>query len=102
MTDKEQLNTIKKTRYTFLETSKTDLQGDFEWLIEQAERVEVLEKRISDDEHFVYEIMDQNHRYREALEFYAKQDNYEEVDQYMSNINVDSGIRSQKALEEFK
>ena len=45
--------------------------NDIYWLVKyarkQSERVEELESRITDDEHFVAEILEQNRRYREVI-----------------------------------
>lgn len=62
----------------------------FEWLIEQAKKVEELEK--------------QNNQYKEALEFYADQVNYElwedadSVVSYVNNIDFDEGSMAREAL----
>lgn len=72
---KERLEEIKKKYFMYENyTGKVIMYHHvLEWLIEQAERVQELESRIADDEHFVVEILEQNKRYREALEFYAKE-----------------------------
>lgn len=40
------LEDIKKTKYTFLETSNTDLKGDLAWLINQVEQLEKEKKAL--------------------------------------------------------
>ena len=76
-------NTIDTTLYVPYE--------DVKFLIEQAERVQELEKEIG--------------RYREALEFYADRENYEPVHydpdshDYTSMIDHDKGATARKALE---
>lgn len=75
---KERLEEIKKLRETILEENDFLTRcvlanvfvglGYMDYLIQQAGRVQELESRIANDEHFVVEILEQNKRYREALE----------------------------------
>ena len=71
----ERLERIKKTKYTFLETSDTDLKSDVVWLIEQ---VEAYKK----DSHDLQEINEQNFKRIEELEREIKglEQAYDEVD----------------------
>ena len=73
MTDKERLEEIEKN----LDPLGYGMGGhlinvnDIYWLVKyarkQSERVEELESRITDDEHFVAEILEQNKHYRKAV-----------------------------------
>ena len=66
MTDKERLESLKRNReWTEATGGKfyTVDSDDYKWLIEQAGRAKELEQ--------------QNKRYREALEFYAEESNYD-------------------------
>jgi len=101
MTDKERLERIIQMQYdgyTIWDMSEDDLV----WLIEQAGRVQELERKIE--------------RYREALTFYAEKSNYDydvKVDSISyvgdqsemkfyrldSKILNDKGERARKALE---
>ena len=86
--------------------------GWFKWIYrlakEQSERVQELEDIIYQDERqAVLEGMyEQNKRYREALEFYAEQDNYEWETTYRPQQEIDcmviddGGRTARKALEE--
>src|SRR5690606_8177935 len=70
MTDKKRLEEAKLMAEML--RVETRLPHDFpfdlvDWLVEQAERVQELESRIADDEHFVAEILEQNRRYREVI-----------------------------------
>lgn len=85
----------------------------FEWLIQQVERVEELEElnRIlsSDKSMFIEELVreqHQNKRYREVLEFYADEENYEfetivsDCDiEVVSKVLDDYGQKARQALE---
>ena len=74
---KERLEEIKKLRETILEENDFLTRcvlanvfvglGYMDYLIQQAGRVQELESRIADDEHFVVEILEQNKRYRVAI-----------------------------------
>ena len=78
---------------------------DMEWLIEQAERVKELEQKVRVDSELFDKQVQQNKRYREALEFYSKRDNYESkhfdpnIVEYMSTIDYDEGKEARQALE---
>lgn len=106
MTDKERLEEIKEdvfkcnhgdTRgYSYEQLYHIALslvRNHGEWLIEQTERVQELEE--------------ENKRYREALEFYANEENYffDEKEYKVglgvpeSEITIDYGNKARKALE---
>lgn len=97
MTDKERLEEIKsrvwKDKATYADGDNKSREGhtytlsdyDYEWLIKQVERVEELEEikskliqRWNDEARLNNDLMEQNQRYREALEFYADQTIYKE------------------------
>jgi len=92
MTGKERLERIIQMQYdgyTIWDMSEDDLV----WLIEQAERVQELERKIE--------------RYREALEFYANEETYEmkfvantdEIGVPLTVIELDEGKKARQALE---
>mgnify|MGYP001499105117 CR=1 FL=1 len=90
MTGKERLERIIQMQYdgyTIWDMSEDDLV----WLVEQAERVYELERKIG--------------RYHEALKFYADRENYEhehydpDTHDYTSMIDHDKGATARKALE---
>ena len=92
MTGKERLERIIQMQYdgyTIWDMSEDDLV----WLIEQAGRVQELERKIE--------------RYREALEFYANEETYEmkfvantdEIGVPLTVIELDEGKKARKALE---
>lgn len=112
---KERLEEIKYELYTLHNCTETDEAiRDFifnhlkiEWLIEQVERVEVLEKReevrklgAEANSKYYRKIEQQNKRYREALEFYAKGNHYH-AEGYPNTrlITNDYGDVARKALE---
>lgn len=53
-------------------------------------------------------LIKQNKHYREALEFYAKRDNYKpehfdpNLNNYMSTVDYDEGEKARQTLEEFE
>ena len=57
-----------------------------------------------EDDEYINRLEQQNKRYREALEFYSKRDNYEpkhfdpNVVDYMSVIDYDEGEEARKTL----
>lgn len=67
-------------------------ESEYNYLIQQAERVQELEK--------------QNKQYKQALEFYADRENYEpdhydpDTHDYTSIIDHDKGATARKALKE--
>ena len=92
MTDKERLERIIQMQYdgyTIWDMGEDDLV----WLIEQAGRVQELERKIE--------------RYREALEFYADEETYEmkfvantdEIGVPLTVIELDEGKKARQALE---
>ena len=122
MMHKERLEEIKKE----LELDWSDIsyvvnQVDVKWLIN---RVEELELEVSDwraevqkwqkfykesegshseTKELLKSIVNQNKRYREALEFYANKINYLTfIENGKSNIEHDQGEKAREALEESK
>mgnify|MGYP001331200827 CR=1 FL=1 len=81
---------------------------DYEWLIEQAERLEAIIKHRNDILKANEYLNEQNKRYREALEFYANEENYffDEKEYKVglgvpeSEITLDYGNKAREALEE--
>lgn len=73
-----------------------------DWLIEQAERVQDLEKMNT----YLRKQRDENKKLREALEFYANSENYQVnvIDQWGPEINImkDGGNKAHQTLEESK
>lgn len=87
-------------------------ENHIDWLIQQAERVEELEKVIGDlDENVAafetlwLEEKRKNKRYKQALEFYAERDNYQWEVSYRPQQEIDcmviddSGHTARKALK---
>lgn len=71
----KRLEEIKNTKYIFLETSKTDLKSDLEYLIEQAELVKELEEEKEFFRDYLVKVKasenitkKKNKRYRETIE----------------------------------
>lgn len=134
MTNKERLEEVKKNvivdkvYFKYLNNDKgywgksyTLIEEDMKWFVEQAERVQELERqnqqfktnlsvvqgyyktmvKINND------IAEENKRYRDALEFYAKERNWE--DSWIITLNGqesdvplaidDCGYKARKALE---
>lgn len=61
-------------RTEFVEWEKGDIRAvvkseDYSYLEEQAERVEELESRTANEEHYIVEIMEQNKQYRNYIEY---------------------------------
>src|SRR5690625_2591452 len=124
---KERLEEIKYKLYTLHNCTDTDEAiKDFifyhlkvEWLIEQAERVQELERANKQLERQapgvelellnmeLTDVLKQNKRYREALKFYANEENYlfDEKEYKVglgvpeSEITIDYGNKARKALE---
>jgi len=97
-TNVERLKSIKKREDLYIYRSE-----DREWLIEQAERVPELEGHCKS---LTVEWRDgvlENKRLREALEFYAKDENYNvnTTNQWepLILINQDHGEKARQALE---
>ena len=83
---KERLEAIRHY-YREMESFDPGTQSDINWLIEQAERVQELEEENinlkaikAGNEELIKILEQQNKRYREALEFYADENNYREHD----------------------
>lgn len=107
MTDKERLDAIKG-RAIFNQLAKRTGEithslftldaDDYDWLIEQAERVQDLKIMLK-------VLGERNQCYREALEFYANRNNYKlehfdpNLNDYMSTVDYDEGQKARKALE---
>ena len=116
MTNKERLDAIKD-RAMFNRLAKrageithslvTLDEEDYDWLIEQAERVRELEVWYHSyhKEAKLNNILKiQNKRYREALEFYADEKNYKPFDgiflsSYQNKIDEDGGKKARQVLE---
>lgn len=86
-----------------------DTVVDVKWVIkyakEQVERVQELEEVLNIDAPSYQRVMEQNKRYREALEFYADEENYKPFDgillsNYQNKVDEDGGEIARKALEE--
>lgn len=100
---KERLEEIIKS----LEDKAVIDRSDYEWLIEQAERLQELKKRYliltKENNQVNDELIDEfrkNKRYREALEFYANKINYLTfIKNGKSNIEHDQGEKAREALE---
>lgn len=124
MTNKERLDAIKG-RAMFNQLAKrtgeithslvTLDEEDYDWLIEQAERVQELEETVEDYKTVNKElhqrgrkVRKQNKRYREALEFYADRDNYKlehfdpNINDYMSTVDYDEGQKARQTIESEK
>ena len=126
--DKERLEVIKEVydiqamqTFSDRETVPFNL-NDIRWLVEQSERVQELEEELQElkkklltltkeNNQVNDELIDefrQNKRYREALEFYAEQDNYGWEISYRPQQEIDcmviddGGHTARKALEESK
>ena len=126
--DKERLEVIKEVydiqamqTFSDRETVPFNL-NDIRWLVEQSERVQELEEELQElkkklltltkeNNQVNDELIDefrQNKRYREALEFYAEQDNYGWEISYRPQQEIDcmviddGGHAARKALEESK
>ena len=76
---------------------------EFDWLIEQAERVPKLELNFKSLQQEWVNTVKENKRLREALEFYAKDENYNvnTTNQWepLILINQDHGEKARQALE---
>lgn len=118
---KEQLEDIKNNK-TYLEGTNELIiainTDDYDWLIEQAELVQELKEKHKEYVSFVEsnnynmdvemeKLYKQNKRYREALEFYANEENYffDEKEYKVglgvpeSEITLDYGNKARKALK---
>lgn len=95
MTDKGRLEDVKERLVIDVKLRIEDVN----WLIKQAELAQDLDEKGQNLASKYIKTLEENKRYREALEFYATEDSYEETDQFTSNVNIDSGFRACKALE---
>jgi predicted unusual protein kinase regulating ubiquinone biosynthesis (AarF/ABC1/UbiB family) len=106
MNDRERLEEIKRT---FLHSDSDEIA----WLIQQAGRVQELEEEIHEvrvnckawyDNFFLAK--EETQRYKQALEFYANEDNYElrgyfdGLDENIHDVDSDKGEKARKALGE--
>ncbi len=112
-TNAERLDEIKSTHQWGIESSLADRglsDSDIDWLIQQAERAQELEKEIDvtrwDLAELSVDLMipaKENARLREALEFYAKEESYyTDVSsqwQPVIAVNEDSGKIARQALK---
>jgi hypothetical protein len=88
---------------------------DVEWLIDQAEKVEQLEKEIENLKQYKKVLMENSvvrsetiEKYEKALRFYANKENYELWDEaekanlteFVNNLDMDKGETARKALGE--
>lgn len=113
MTDKERLKDIKAVVENKNGIVERISHQDINWLIKQAERVQELEETVEDYKTVNKElhqrgrkIRKQNKRYKQALEFYADENNnHNKIDltireyELMSPVVKDSGKIARKALE---
>ena len=121
MTDKERLEEIKngyfEWQHRLFGTSWVSMPKEsFDWLIEQAERVELLErenKALNDmlttlEKQDITKLLNQNvrlikqnKRYHETLKYYADEKHYEAycIDGYGCDVTEDGGEIARKALE---
>mgnify|MGYP001283799328 CR=1 FL=1 len=90
---KEQLTKIKNARYFFHDDPDSDLYKDWQWLIERAKRVQELEnenrilRTVAESNKYIGEqYLEQNKRYREALEEVLKTGDYEDPQDYIDRI----------------
>lgn len=102
MSDKERLENMSPIGF--------DLNGDvllksedYHWLMEQAERVEELEKKLSINTNNMKQLQKQNVRYKQALVFYAHKKNYDikhlSEDEHEIPVFKDYGEKARNALE---
>lgn len=120
MTDKERLEEASewlRSMYDLL-SLKTDVEDIeytqkridlFNWLIEQVNRLYGGETFKGYKEMYEYSeriknnTLEENQRYKQALDFYADEENYEPesfADDYLSQVDYDCGEKARKALEE--
>ncbi|MCR1834992.1 hypothetical protein NSA56_11355 [Oceanobacillus caeni] len=90
MTDKERLEEIKsrvwKDKGTYAMGDYSQREGyiytlsdyDYEWLIEQAERVQEVEEELKELRAMYSVVNGERIRYKQALEFYADEENWTE------------------------
>jgi hypothetical protein len=103
MIDKERLENMSPIGF--------DLNGDvllksedYHWLMEQAERVEELETQLSINTNNMKHLQNKIERYKQALEFYADEENYKPFDgiflsSYQNKVDEDGGEIARQALE---
>jgi hypothetical protein len=115
MSDKERLEEIKNSYLEGLHrlfgASWVSMpKENFDWLIQQAERVEKLEEENDELAERVHklaldwsELVDERNRYKQALEFYAHKKNYDikhlSEDEHEIPVFKDYGEKARNALE---
>ena len=99
----EEINAVVKSQK---EAVRKLSYNDLKWLIAQAKRTEGLEEVIECQNKDVARLLSENQRYKQALEFYANEKNYERAyddevlfDYLPSEIDFDNGEKARKALE---
>ena|SRR5699024_3259284 len=122
MTDKERLEDVKDILKSpgevffgsisedgVVSQDVADAEPYFKWLIEQAEKNITCQEVLELQKDALKGLLEQNKRYREALEFYADNQTYTDEQHTSSgvlvgtgylNILSDNGIKARKALEE--
>ena len=119
MTDKERLEEVKDILKSpgevffgsisedgVVSQDVADAEPYFKWLIEQAEKNITCQEVLDLQKDALKGLLEQNKRYREALEFYATRYNYKlehfdpNINDYMSTVDYDEGEKARKALEE--
>lgn len=101
ISDKERLNQME---HDYRNAFPIDIDCLLDYAKEQAEQMENLKNAFDDLDSDYIDLVKQNERYREALEFYSKRDNYEpkhfdpNIVEYMSVIDYDEGEEARKTL----
>ena len=105
MIAKEWLEDIKE-RFAKYQTDYNLNGEDVEWLIQQAEKIELLNAEIETLQAkweaqglMIQKLHRENQRYKQALEFYADSENWiPQNDDVLSEITMDYGSKAQQAL----
>jgi len=102
MTDRERLEKLKQY-YSSIKGLDPDLQEDIPWLLEQADRLEQLEEEIENwrkVKEATVKLLDENKRYKQALEFYSDEYYYTNREEGTLNLYIinDLGKKARKAL----
>jgi len=100
----ERLEEIKRY-YSSAESLHPDIQEDIQWLTQQAEKAQELESDIKVNKKSVDWLLYQNKRYKQALEFYADEENYDRpydnedyFDYLPSEMDFDKGEKARQTL----
>src|SRR5690606_30083187 len=97
------LRNSEKTVVPGMQPSELISRKDVDWLIQQAERVEELEKINKKLIESTTVVANENHRYKLALEFYANKKNYDikhlSEDEHEIPVFKDYGEKARNALE---